>query len=104
VIECKGSDEENCADPNRCDDSGGCEWRFEDAYGVRGSERWEMERLKNSSGARTMIRFTNDCEIPGRFDRVIDWLLTRHALARRNRDYLNELARLAERRPRGSEA
>ena len=75
------------------------EWRFEDAYGVRGSERWEMERLENSSGARTMIRFTNDCEVPGRFGRVIDWLLTRHALARRNRDYLNELARLAERRP-----
>ena len=75
------------------------EWRFEDAYGVRGSERWEMERLENSPGARTMIRFTNDYAIPGRMGRVIDWLLTRHALARRNRDYLDRLARLAERRP-----
>jgi uncharacterized protein YndB with AHSA1/START domain len=75
------------------------EWRFEDAYGVRGSERWEMERLENSSGAQTMIRFTNEYEIPGRFGRVLDWLLTRHALARRNRDYLDRLARLAERRP-----
>jgi len=74
------------------------EWRFEDAYGVQGSERWEMERLENSS-AQTMIRFTNDYKIPGRFGRVIDWLLTRHALARRNRDYLSRLARLAERRP-----
>jgi uncharacterized protein YndB with AHSA1/START domain len=75
------------------------EWRFEDAFGVRGSERWEAERLENSSGARTMIRFTNEYEIPGRIGRAIDWLLTRHALARRNRDYLDRLARLAERRP-----
>ena len=75
------------------------EWRFEDAFGVRGSERWEAERLENSSGARTMIRFTNEYEIPGRIGRAIDWLLTRHALARRNRDYLDTLARLAERRP-----
>jgi uncharacterized protein YndB with AHSA1/START domain len=75
------------------------EWRFEDAYGVRGSERWEMELLKNPSAAKTMIRFSNEYKIPGRFGRVIDWLLTRHALARRNRDYLERLARLAERRP-----
>ncbi len=75
------------------------EWRFEDAYGVRGSERWEMERLENSSGTRTIIRFTNEYEIPGRIGRAIDWLLTRHALARRNRDYLERLARLAQRRP-----
>jgi uncharacterized protein YndB with AHSA1/START domain len=75
------------------------EWRFEDAYGVRGRERWEIERLEDSSSARTMIRFTSECEIPGLFGRVINWLLTRHALARRNRDYLDRLARLAERRP-----
>jgi uncharacterized membrane protein len=75
------------------------EWRFEDAYGVRGRERWEIERLENSPGAQTMIRFTNEYAIPGRRGRVIDWLLTRHALARRNRDYLDRLARLAERRP-----
>jgi hypothetical protein len=58
-----------------------------------------MERLGNSPGARTMIRFINEYAIPGRMGRVIDWLLTRHALARRNRDYLDRLARLAERRP-----
>jgi|SRR5690348_4405006 len=75
------------------------EWRFEDAYGVRGNERWEMEAVKNSSAAQTIIRFTNEYEIPGRFGRIINWLLTRHALARRNRDYLDRLARLAERRP-----
>lgn len=75
------------------------EWQFKDSYGVRGSERWELESLENSPGAKTMIRFTNEYEIPGRIGRVIDWLLTRHALTRRNRAYLDRLARLAERRP-----
>jgi uncharacterized protein YndB with AHSA1/START domain len=75
------------------------EWRFEDAYGVRGSERWEIERVENGSALRTIVRFTNEYEIPGRVGQVIDWLLTRHALASRNRGYLQRLARLAERRP-----
>jgi hypothetical protein len=66
---------------------------------VRGRERWEIERLENSSGPRTMIRFINEYEIPGRIGRMINWLLTRHALTRRNRGYLDRLARLAERRP-----
>ena len=77
------------------------EWRFEDGYGVQGRERWELERLPNSTGSKTMIRFTDEYKIPGRFGRLIDWLLTRHALARRNRDYLDRLARLAGRRPSG---
>jgi hypothetical protein len=46
-----------------------------------------------------MIRFINEYEIPGRIGRMINWLLTRHALTRRNRGYLDRLARLAERRP-----
>jgi uncharacterized protein YndB with AHSA1/START domain len=75
------------------------EWRFQDAYGVRGSERWEIEPAEKSGGAQALVRFTNEYEIPGRMGRLIDWLLTRQALARRNRDYLERLARLAERRP-----
>jgi uncharacterized protein YndB with AHSA1/START domain len=75
------------------------EWRFEDVYGVRGTERWELERLPKSAGAKTIIRFTDEYKIPGRFGLLIDWLLTRRALARRNRGYLDRLSRLAERRP-----
>jgi uncharacterized protein YndB with AHSA1/START domain len=75
------------------------EWRFEDDYGVRGCERWEIEGVADSSGAHAMVRFTNEYEVPEGFGRVIDWLVTRHALARRNRGYLDRLARLAERRP-----
>lgn len=75
------------------------EWQFEDDYGVRGRERWELERLENAAGGQTVIRFTNEYEVPAGLGRAIDWLLTRHALERRNRDYLDRLARLAERRP-----
>src|SRR5438477_12548352 len=56
------------------------EWRFEDAYGVRGSERWEIECLQNGSGPRTMIRFTSEYDIPGRIGGVMDRLVTRHRL------------------------
>jgi uncharacterized protein YndB with AHSA1/START domain len=74
------------------------EWRFEDAYGVRGRERWELERAEDPVKAATRVRFTCEYEIPARMGRLIDWLWTRHALARRNRDYLERLARLAERK------
>jgi len=75
------------------------EWRFQDDYGVSGTERWELEPLSNGAGPQTRIRFTNDYEVPPGLGRAIDWLFTRHSLARRNRDYLGRLARLAERRP-----
>ncbi|HEV3220083.1 MAG TPA: SRPBCC family protein [Candidatus Acidoferrales bacterium] len=70
------------------------EWRFEDAYGVRGLERWELE--PTPSGTRVAMR--SEYEMPGRAARIADWLITRHAVARRNRDYLARLKKLAERR------
>jgi uncharacterized protein YndB with AHSA1/START domain len=74
------------------------EWRFADSYGVRGLERWELEPVAGTAGPATLLRFFNQYEYPGRLGRAMDWLLTRNALARRNRDYLARLARLAERR------
>jgi uncharacterized protein YndB with AHSA1/START domain len=74
------------------------EWRFQDAYGVRGLERWELEPAAGGAEGQTLLRFTNQYELPGRLGPAMDWLLTRHALARRNREYLARLAKLAERR------
>jgi uncharacterized protein YndB with AHSA1/START domain len=74
------------------------EWRFQDSYGVRGKERWEIERVPRDAGDETLVRFVNEYALPGRAGRMMDWLLTRHAIARRNRDYLERLARLSERR------
>ena len=63
------------------------EWQFQDAYGVRGTQRWEISEIP--SGTRVEMR--DSYEMPGRLGRFFDWLLTRHAVARRDR---NELARL----------
>ena len=70
------------------------EWRFEDAYGVRGLERWEVE--PTATGARVMMR--SEYAMPGKIGRVVDRLLTRHAVARRNREYLAHLKKYAERK------
>jgi uncharacterized protein YndB with AHSA1/START domain len=75
------------------------EWRFADAFGVRGLERWELERIAGE-GAKdsTMLRFVSQYEMPGRLGRWLDWLWTRRAVRQRNSDYLERLARLAESR------
>jgi len=75
------------------------EWRFEDRYGVKGLERWEIERVDSPSpeGARkTIVRMLSVYTMPGLLGKAMDWLLTRHAVARRNQDYLARLKRHAE--------
>ncbi len=74
------------------------EWRFEDAHGVRGCERWQLERVAAPMGAGTVVTFTTDYVLPGVIGRIVDYLVTRHAVARRSREYLQRLARLAEHR------
>jgi hypothetical protein len=78
------------------------EWRFEDRYGVKGLERWELERVNTPPlmvTPRTAVRMHSDYVMPGLLGKVMDWLMTRHAVARRNRDYLLRLKRLAEHGP-----
>lgn len=78
------------------------EWRFSDRYGVKGLERWELERAGVSSLQRppkTMVRMISNYTMPGLVGKAMDWLLTRHAVARRNQDYLARLKRYAEHEP-----
>ena len=75
------------------------EWRFRDRYGVQGLERWELERVSapsSQSAAKTMVRMCSDYTMPGLLGKAMDWLLTRHAVARRNQEYLARLKRYAE--------
>jgi len=75
------------------------EWRFSDRYGVKGSERWELEQVGESSSPqppKTVVRMRSDYTMPGFVGKAMDWLLTRHAVARRNQDYLARLKRYAE--------
>jgi Polyketide cyclase / dehydrase and lipid transport len=70
------------------------EWRFQDQYGVKGRQAWKIA----PQGEATIVRMRDDYEMPGRFARIVDALLTRHAVSRRDRAWLARLARLAERR------
>ena len=70
------------------------EWRFQDAYGVRGLQRWELEPTPDG----TRVRLRDAYEIPGRLGRFMDWLLTRRAVASRDLGDLARLKKLAERR------
>ena len=88
------------------------EWRFQDIYGVRGLQRWELELISpdaklaftlsgesaSAEAQRTRVRMRDEYELPGRLGRVVDWLLTRRAVARRDRGDLARLKRLAERK------
>jgi uncharacterized membrane protein len=78
------------------------EWRFSDRYGVKGLERWELERVAMSSPQsppRTVVRMRSDYTMPGIVGKALDWLVTRHAVARRNQNYLARLKRYAEHEP-----
>ncbi len=78
----------------RCEWGRLLEWRFQDGYGVRGLQSWELE--PGSSGTR--VRMLDRYDMPGRLGKLTDWLLTRYAVARRDRDALARLKRLAERK------
>jgi hypothetical protein len=81
------------------------EWRFSDRYGVKGLERWELERAElpavnaTLKPAPTVVRMVSDYTMPGLLGRAMDWLVTRHAVARRNENYLARLKRYAEHEP-----
>jgi hypothetical protein len=68
------------------------EWRFQDSYGVRGLQRWELEPSASGSGTRLTMRDTY--EMPGAFAKFVDRIFTRHALIRRDRAWLERLHRL----------
>ena len=76
------------------------EWRFQDAHGVRGLERWELESLPGdapeAATGRTLVRFLSQYELPGRLGGLLDWLVTRRAVARRSGKHLRRLARLLD--------
>jgi uncharacterized membrane protein len=72
------------------------EWRFEDRYGVKGLERWELEPEDTAGASRTVVRMRSEYTMPGFVGKAMDWLVTRHAVARRNRDYLARLRKYAE--------
>ena len=70
------------------------EWQFQDSYGVRGKQRWELEQ----TGSGTKLVMRDHYEMPGSINKIIDRLFTRYGVAARDRSWLDRLQRLAERR------
>ncbi len=70
------------------------EWQFQDSYGVRGKQRWEVQ----PRGDTTRLTMLDQYEMPGRIGKVTDRLFTRYGVAARDRSWLDRLQRLAERR------
>jgi hypothetical protein len=68
------------------------EWQFQDSYGVRGLQRWELE----SSPTGTHLHMRDSYQMPGLSGRLIDAAFTRFAVAQRDRTWLGRLQRLAE--------
>lgn len=69
------------------------EWRFTDAYGIRGLQRWQLA----ADAGSTRVAMRDEYEMPGTLGRSFDALLTRHSVARRDRAWLAKLKQLAER-------
>jgi|HubBroStandDraft_1064217.scaffolds.fasta_scaffold176812_2 hypothetical protein len=72
------------------------EWQFQDSYGVRGKQRWELQQM----GSGTKLTVRDQYEMPGRIGKIVDRIFTRYGVAARDRAWLDRLQRLAE--PRGS--
>jgi len=70
------------------------EWRFQDSYGVRGLQRWELEE----ANGKIRLTMRDSYEMPGAFGRFFDRIFTRRAVAARDRSWLARLQHLAERR------
>jgi hypothetical protein len=69
------------------------EWQFQDSYGIRGLQRWD---LLPQVGATNLI-MTDEYTMPTRLGKILDRFATKHAVEVRNRSWLYRLKRFAER-------
>jgi hypothetical protein len=69
------------------------EWQFQDSYGVRGMQRWEL----HGAGGVTQVTMRDKYEMPGILGKVFDQLVTRRAVRMRDQSWLEKLKHLAQR-------
>ncbi len=72
------------------------EWEFQDAYGVRGRQLWDVQDSPSGSGTRVAMHewYT----FPGRLGRWLDPILMRPSIRARDKRMLANLKRYAEAR------
>ena len=69
------------------------EWQFQDSYGIRGMQRWDLL----AEGSATKLIMSDDYTMPTTLGKIFDRFATKHAVEVRNRSWLDRLKRLAER-------
>jgi uncharacterized protein YndB with AHSA1/START domain len=67
------------------------EWRFQDSYGVKGMQRWELQ----FADGKTRVVMRDVYEMPSRFGKFLDRFFTSRGIRIRDRDWLARLQRLA---------
>jgi hypothetical protein len=70
------------------------EWQFQDSYGVRGKQRWELQQI--GSGSKLTMR--DQYEMPGGVGKIVDRIFTRYGVTARDRSWLDRLQRMVEHR------
>ncbi len=77
------------------------EWRFRDRYGVRGRQQWRLEPV---TAKTTRLHMEDGYTLPGRLGWLLDLFLVRWSVRSRDRRWLGNLRRLAERVSSGNAA
>jgi hypothetical protein len=69
------------------------EWQFQDSYGVRGMQRWDLQL----EGSATKLIMRDEYKMPTTAAKILDRLITSRAVKLRDQSWLTRLKRFAER-------
>ena len=69
------------------------EWQFQDSYGVRGMQRWDLQLQANE----TKLIMRDEYVMPTTPGKILDRLITSRAVRLRDQSWLDRLKRFAER-------
>jgi hypothetical protein len=69
------------------------EWQFQDSFGVRGMQRWDLQ----PEGSTTKLTMRDEYQMPTKLGKIVDRLITRRAVELRDQSWLDRLKRFAER-------
>jgi hypothetical protein len=69
------------------------EWQFQDSYGVRGMQRWDLQHEANE----TKVIMRDEYVMPTTPGKILDRLITRRGVKLRDQSWLTRLKRFAER-------
>ena len=69
------------------------EWQFQDSYGVRGMQRWDLQ----PQGSATKLTMRDEYTMPTKLGKILDRCITQRAVKLRDQSWLDRLKRFAER-------